>query len=80
MIELGKLVQDDPRLVWPHEAHNFTPWLLQNSDHLAEALGIDLAFKPILRSGATRLRPVRVLGVDAIEEAAPELDVQRTLA
>ena len=41
-IELGKLVHVDPRTVWSHEAHNFTPWLLENADRLAEALGIDI--------------------------------------
>jgi hypothetical protein len=32
----------DPRTVWVHEAHDFTPWLLENADRLSEALGIDL--------------------------------------
>jgi hypothetical protein len=41
-IELGRLVPVDPRTVWIHEAHHFTPWLLENSDRLAEALGIDV--------------------------------------
>jgi hypothetical protein len=41
-VELGKLEQVDPRTVWTHEAHEFTPWLLANADRLAEALGIDL--------------------------------------
>jgi hypothetical protein len=41
-MELGTLEQIDPRLVWPHEARDFTPWLLENADRLAEALGIDL--------------------------------------
>lgn len=41
-LELGKLEQVNPRLVWEHEAHGFTPWLLGNADRLAEALGIDL--------------------------------------
>src|SRR5829696_9348086 len=40
--ELGKLEHVDPRLVWTHEAHEFTPWLLANADRLSEALGIDL--------------------------------------
>jgi hypothetical protein len=40
--ELGKLEQVDPRSVWVHEAHHFTPWLLANADRLADALGIDL--------------------------------------
>jgi hypothetical protein len=29
--------------VWPHEAHNFTPWLLNNVDVLSDLLGMDLA-------------------------------------
>jgi Domain of unknown function (DUF4268) len=41
-MELGKLEHVDPRTVWPHEAHDFTPWLLANADRLSEALGIDL--------------------------------------
>jgi hypothetical protein len=41
-IELGKLEQVDPRTVWEKEAFHFTPWLLANSDRLAEALGVDL--------------------------------------
>jgi Domain of unknown function (DUF4268) len=42
MVELGKLEPVDPRTVWTHEAHDFTPWLLANADRLSEALGIDL--------------------------------------
>ena len=40
--ELGRLESIDPRSVWQHEAHDFTPWLLDNADVLAGALGIDL--------------------------------------
>ena len=39
---LGKLVQVDPRSIWAHEAHQFTPWLAGQSDRLSEALGIDI--------------------------------------
>jgi hypothetical protein len=39
---LDRLVHVDPREVWLHEAHDFTPWLAANADRLAEALGIDL--------------------------------------
>jgi hypothetical protein len=42
VVEIGKLEQLDPHIVWAHEAHDFTPWLLANADRLAEALGIDL--------------------------------------
>jgi hypothetical protein len=42
VVELGKLEHVDPRTVWGHEAHDFTPWLLANADRLAEALSIDL--------------------------------------
>lgn len=39
---LSRLAEVDPREVWAHEAHNFTPWLLENESHLAEVLGIEL--------------------------------------
>lgn len=39
---LGRLVRLDPREIWPNEASNFTPWLLANSDVLADALGLDI--------------------------------------
>jgi hypothetical protein len=41
-IALERLDPLDPRSVWRHEAHDFTPWLLANSDALAEILGIEL--------------------------------------
>lgn len=40
--QLGRLAPMDPRDVWLHEAHNFTPWLLDNADALAAVLGIDI--------------------------------------
>jgi hypothetical protein len=43
--QLGRLAPVDPRSIWPHEALNFTPWLAQNADRLAEALGIGLEFE-----------------------------------
>jgi hypothetical protein len=39
---LGRLESLDPRAVWGHEAHEFTPWLLDNADVLAGVLGIDM--------------------------------------
>jgi hypothetical protein len=42
MAKLDRLQALDPRSVWPHEAHDFTPWLLENADALAEALGLDI--------------------------------------
>ena len=39
---LGRLVTSDPRSVWASEPLQFTPWLLQNADYLAEALGLEL--------------------------------------
>jgi hypothetical protein len=40
--QLGRLEPVDPRSIWSHEALNFTPWLAQNADRLADALGIEL--------------------------------------
>ena len=43
MMELGKLVEiTDLREVWPHEAHDFTPWLAKNIGELSETVGIDI--------------------------------------
>jgi len=41
-IRFGRL-QDLPlREAWKHEAHDFTPWLAENIDHLSDAIGIPL--------------------------------------
>ena len=42
MPKLGKLTKEDPRSVWKHEAHDFTPWLKKNMDLLAEVVGLEL--------------------------------------
>jgi len=42
VIEVSRLVSVDPRTVWAHEATDFTPWLRENADALADALGLDL--------------------------------------
>jgi hypothetical protein len=42
MTVLGRLLRVDPRMVWKHEAHDFTPWLVQNIELLGAALGLEL--------------------------------------
>ena len=43
MISLGTLEEiKDLRKVWPHEASNFTPWVAENVDLLADAVGLDI--------------------------------------
>ena len=42
MVELGRLERLSARQAWPHEAQDFTPWLLANADALGEVLGMDL--------------------------------------
>lgn len=39
---LGRLTTVSARSVWPHEALDFTPWLLRNVDVLSDLLGMDL--------------------------------------
>ncbi len=39
---LGRLTHVEPRDVWEHEAHDFTPWLRSNKEVLEQALGIDV--------------------------------------
>ena len=46
MIKLGKLKEiKDLREAWPHEAHDFTPWLAENIDILGETLGVDISIE-----------------------------------
>ena len=40
--DLSRLRQVPVREVWPHEAHDFTTWLLENVDVLSEVLGMQL--------------------------------------
>lgn len=42
---LARIASVDPRLVWPNEARNFTPWLREHIDQLGEALGLDLEIR-----------------------------------
>ncbi|MBV7410863.1 hypothetical protein [Maritimibacter sp. DP1N21-5] len=41
-VQFGRLVDLPLRDAWKHEAHQFTPWLAQNIDHLAAAIGVTL--------------------------------------
>lgn len=42
---LGRLAIVPARAVWPHEALDFTPWLLSNVDVLSDLLGMDLVLE-----------------------------------
>ena len=43
MANLGILKEiTDLRSIWPHEALNFTPWVAENVDLLADAVGLDI--------------------------------------
>lgn len=43
--ELGRLTTVPLREVWPHEAYDFTRWLLANPDPLADVLGMQLELR-----------------------------------
>jgi hypothetical protein len=38
-VRFDRLNDVELRHAWPHEANDFTPWLAQNIDHIAEAVG-----------------------------------------
>ena len=40
--EFARLSDTNPRDAWPEEARDFTLWLVDNIDHLSEALDLDL--------------------------------------
>ena len=42
MVEVLRLKEVPLRDVWPNEARDFTPWMAENVDVLAETLGMDL--------------------------------------
>lgn len=44
-LHVGRLRRVPAREVWPHEALDFTPWLLRNVDVLSDLLGMDLVLE-----------------------------------
>jgi len=41
-VKFEKLVEADIRDAWQHEAHHFTPWLVENLDGVSDAIGLKL--------------------------------------
>lgn len=42
MTEFGEIASVDIRKIWPNEATDFTPWLVENIERLGSALGMDI--------------------------------------
>ena len=47
MVEVASLDEVPVREVWPDEAHDFTPWLAENPEHLSKALHMDLELEGV---------------------------------
>ncbi len=45
MIQISPPQSVRPRVIWPHEARDFTPWLAENLFFLAEPLNMELEFE-----------------------------------
>lgn len=45
MPELSEFQRVKPRTIWPHEARDFTPWLVDNLPFLARTLNMELEFE-----------------------------------
>ncbi|TAH37510.1 MAG: DUF4268 domain-containing protein [Alphaproteobacteria bacterium] len=70
-INLGKLVVHNPRDVWAHEEHTFTPWLLDNLELIGKEIGIDI-------DQVDRQREVYV-GNYMVDIVAKEVGTNRTI-
>ena len=55
MVQFGELEEVSLRTAWPHEALDFTPWLAQNLDRLAQVIGIPMEAEDTEVSGRTIL-------------------------
>ncbi len=42
MTDFGEIKRVDIREIWPNEATDFTPWLVENIDRLGQALGMEI--------------------------------------
>ena len=42
MTDFGEIKPVDIRDIWPNEATDFTPWLVEDIDHLGQALGMEI--------------------------------------
>ena len=70
--EIGKLERVSLRRIWPHEEHNFTPWLVDNLDQLSETLDIplDAPIREAWLPGAGRVDILAKVRSDGSEETA----------
>jgi hypothetical protein len=66
VVELGRIEVVSIRDIWPNEASDFTPWLLENPDYLSEALGIDVEL--VQRESGVGPYAVDLIGRDLTNE------------
>ena len=74
MAELGSITNMDPRIVWPNETGDFTPWLAEHADLLGEALGLDIEITG--REVAVGPFSLDLLGRDVVGERVVAIENQ----
>ncbi|MCY3564321.1 MAG: DUF4268 domain-containing protein, partial [bacterium] len=69
--DMGRIERVDLRVVWPHEANDFTPWLAANIELLNENLPFDIDPDSIEQEASAGGFSVDIVGDSATDQGEP---------